>query len=69
MEPILGGIKQYKSMVKFVDFLYNSELFGLVSYNDSYLEGHPRTGKWLVTMVIVSPLRRVVPLPNGLHGL
>ena len=32
---------------------------------------HPRTSKWLmVTMVIVSPLSRVVgPLPNGLNGL
>ena len=30
-----------------------------------YLEDHPRTGKWLITMVIVSPLSRVVPLTNG----
>ena len=32
-----------------------------------YLEDHPRTCKWLITMVIVSPLNGVVgPLPNGL---
>ena len=32
-----------------------------------YLEDHPRTCKWLVTMVIVSPLSRIVgPVPNGL---
>ncbi len=33
-----------------------------------YLEDHPSGCKWLITMVIVSPLRiRVVgPLPNGL---
>ena len=24
--------------------------------------------KWLITMVIVSPLSRVIPLPNGLRG-
>ena len=35
----------------------------------SYLEDHPRTCKWLITMVVVSPPRRVVgPLPNGLNG-
>ena len=38
-----------------------------------YLEDHPSGCKWLITEVIVSPLRiRVVgPLPNGLyfHGL
>ncbi len=27
-------------------------------------EDHPRTCKWLVTMVIISPLRSNVPLPN-----
>ena len=27
-----------------------------------YLEDHPRTCKWLITMVIVSPLNGVVPL-------
>ena len=31
-----------------------------------YLEDHPRTCKWLITMVIVSPLSGFVPLPNGL---
>ena len=31
-----------------------------------HLEDHPRTCKWLVTMVIVSPLSRVIPLINGL---
>ena len=36
----------------------------------TYLEDHPMTCKWLITMVIVSPLTRVVgPLPNGLNGL
>ena len=34
-----------------------------------YLEDHPRHRKWLITMVIVSPLSRVIPLPNGLNGL
>ena len=32
----------------------------------SYLEDHPMTFKWLVTMVIVSPLYGVIPLINGL---
>ena len=31
-----------------------------------YLEDHPRTRKWLITMVIVSPLNGVIPLPHGL---
>ena len=32
-----------------------------------YLEDHPMTCKWLITMVIVSPPTGVVgPLPNGL---
>ena len=32
-----------------------------------HLEDHPRTCKWLITMVIVNPLTGVVgPLPNGL---
>ena len=34
-----------------------------------YLEDHPSGSKWLITMVIVSPLTRVIPLPNGLNGL
>ena len=35
-----------------------------------HLEDHPMTCKWLITMVIVSPLTGVVgPLPNGLNGL
>ena len=34
----------------------------------SLLEDHPRTCKWLITMVTVSPLTGVVPLPNGLNG-
>ena len=25
--------------------------------------------KWLISMVIVSPLNGVIPLPNGLNGL
>ena len=29
------------------------------------MEDHPRTCKWLITMVIVGPLSRVIPLPNG----
>ena len=33
-----------------------------------YLEDHPRTCKWLITMVSKS-LSRVLPLPNGLNGL
>ena len=35
-----------------------------------YLEDHPMTWKWLINMVIVSPLTGVVgPLTNGLNGL
>ena len=34
-----------------------------------YLEDHPRTCKWLITMVIVSPLNVFFPLINGLNGL
>ena len=34
-----------------------------------HLEDHPRTRKWLITMVIVSPLSGVGPLPNGLNCL
>ena len=31
------------------------------------MEDHPSGCKWLITMVIVSPISRVVgPLPNGL---
>ena len=35
----------------------------------SYLDDHPRTCKWLITMVIVSPLNGVIPLINCLNGL
>ena len=31
------------------------------------LEDHPRYRKWLITMVIASPLTGVIPLPNGLN--
>ena len=34
-----------------------------------YLEDHPSGCKWLITMVIVSPLNGVIPLINGLNGL
>ena len=37
--------------------------------NDSYLEDHPRTCKWLITMGMFRPLTGVIPLPNGLNGL
>ena len=43
-----------------------------VSSGLHFLEDHPSGCKWLITMVIVSPLTGVVgPLPNGLslHGL
>ena len=43
------------------------ECFG--HFGEYYLEDHPRTCKWLITMVIVSPLSRVVPLTNSLNGL
>ena len=33
-----------------------------------YLKDHPMTCKWLVTMVIISPISRV-PLPSGLNSL
>ena len=33
------------------------------------LGDHPRTRKWLITMVSKSPKDRVVPLPNGLNCL
>ena len=29
------------------------------------VKDHPRTCKWLITMVIVSPLNGVIPLING----
>ena len=32
-------------------------------------EDHPSSDTWLITMVIVRPLSRVVPLPNGLIWL
>ena len=35
-------------------------------YLMDYLEDHPRTRKWLITMVIVSPLNGVIALINGL---
>ena len=38
-------------------------------WGSPYLEDHLRTCKWLVTMVIVSPLNGVIPLINGLNGL
>ena len=41
-------------------------VIGGKDYITPYLEDHPRTCKWLITMVIVSPLSRVVPLTNGL---
>ena len=33
------------------------------------LEDHPRTCKWLITMVSFRPLNRVIPLINGLSWL
>ena len=33
---------------------------------ETFLEDHPRTCKWLITMAIVSPLTGVVPFTNGL---
>ena len=35
----------------------------------TYLEDHPRTCKWLTTMVIVSPLTGVIPLINSFSWL
>ena len=32
----------------------------------AYLEDHPRTCKWLITLVSKPPKDRVVPLTNGL---
>ena len=37
--PILGGIKQYKSMVIFRDFPYDNALFGLVYFMTPVLQG------------------------------
>ncbi len=34
-----------------------------------YLEDHPRTCKWLIAMVIVSPVSGIIPVINGLNGL
>ena len=49
-----------------VPLYYEGYLKSLHSQTSSYLEDHPRTCKWLVTMVIVSPLNGVVgPLING----
>ena len=37
---------------------------------DDYLEDHPMTCKWLITMVIVSPLTGATfPLQMAIHGL
>ena len=36
-----------------------------VASNSSYLEDHPRTCKWLISMVSFRPLSRVGSLPNG----
>ena len=41
----------------------------LPSSLNTSLEDHPRTRKWLITMVIVSPLNGVIPLINGPNGL
>ena len=40
-------------------------IYGVLFNRGHYLEDHPRTCKWLITMVIVSPRTGVVPLPNG----
>ena len=43
---------------------------GIDGYYNPLLGGWaPRTCKWLITMVIVSPLNEVIPLPNGLNWL
>ena len=34
-----------------------------------YLEDHPMTCKWLISMVSCCPLNGVVPFPNGLNCL
>ena len=50
----------------------SSPIFGVkleMFETTTYLEDHPRYRKWLITMVIVSPLSGVIPLPNGLNGL
>ena len=42
----------------------------MIASAGGHLEDHPRTCKWLITMVNKSPKDRVVgPLPNGLKGL
>ena len=41
----------------------------LLSLVGKCLEDHPSYRKWLITMVIVSPLTGVIPLSNGLNGL
>ena len=46
-----------------------TDLKANVAKNIRYLEDHPMTCKWLITMVSFRPLSRVVPLPNGLNGL
>jgi len=33
-----------------------------------YLEDHPRTCKWLITMIHIYPLTGIIPFPNGLDG-
>ena len=38
-----------------------------VNFSRVYLEDHPRTGKWLVTLVSFPPLSFFVSLPNGLN--
>ena len=36
-----------------------------ISWSNHYLDDHPMTCKWLIRMVIVSPLHGVIPLFNG----
>jgi len=48
----------------------NHHFAGDLSVFRGYLEDHPRTRKWLIAMIIVSPLRLSDPFQMAeLHGL
>ena len=50
-------------------FRYRVSIHHPLGFNWHPLKDHPMTCKWLKTMVIVSPLSRDIPVPNGLNGL
>ena len=63
------SVESERGFVKELDLKGFSEniFLTLIVHFGHFLEDHPRTCKWLITMVSFRPLSRVVgPLPNGL---